>query len=149
MNCYETLVKIAQDQYEKIHIDLCNKTIKVGRQTIIDKGNIVQHKIIIGDNTYKFDDLISEIQDINQLYHQYKFSMPSERDDGRHYFKALAASQLTDAQLIMGMPRLEARVRLEAYVLLASLKGILKWYKPNQWYWQGNDQDFLILKQYI
>lgn len=149
MNCYEALINIAQNQYEKIYIDLSNKTAKVGRQVIIDCGIVTRNKIIVGSDVYEFDDLISETQDINKLYHQYKYSMPSERDNGRHYFKALGVNQLTDAQLVVGMPRLEARIRLEAYILLASMSGMFKWADDSKWYWKGNDKDFIILKQYI
>ena len=149
MNCYEALINIAQNQYEKIYIDLSNKTAKVGRQVIIDCGIVTRNKIIVGSDVYEFDDLISETQDINKLYHQYKYSMPSERDNGRHYFKALGVNQLTDAQLVVGMPRLEARIRLEAYILLASMSGMFKWTDDSKWYWKGNDKDFIILKQYI
>ena len=149
MNCYEALINIAQNQYEKIYIDLSNKTAKVDRQVIIDCGIVTRNKIIVGSDVYEFDDLISETQDINKLYHQYKYSMPSERDNGRHYFKALGVNQLTDAQLVVGMPRLEARIRLEAYILLASMSGMFKWADDSKWYWKGNDKDFIILKQYI
>ena len=149
MNCYEALINIAQNQYEKIYIDLSNKTAKVGRQVIIDCGIVTRNKIIVGSDVYEFDDLISETQDINKLYHQYKYSMPSERDNGRHYFKALGVNQLTDAQLVVGMPRLEARIRLEAYILLASMSGMFKLADDSKWYWKGNDKDFIILKQYI
>ena len=149
MNCYEALINIAQNQYEKIYIDLSNKTAKVGRQVIIDCGIVTRNKIVVGSDVYEFDDLISETQDINKLYHQYKYSMPSERDNGRHYFKALGVNQLTDAQLVVGMPRLEARIRLEAYILLASMSGMFKWTDDSKWYWKGNDKDFIILKQYI
>ena len=59
--------------------------------------------------------------------------------------EALSANEMTDAQMVLGMPRLEARVRLEAYVLLASIVGKIKWSNPNHWYWVGKDKDFIIL----
>ena len=106
--------------------------------------------ICIGDDIYECEGLISECLDINELYEQYKYSLPSERDGGNHYFKALTASLSTDEQLIYGMPRLEARVRLEAYVMLSTLAGLIKWENDNHWFWQSDkDKDFIILKQWM
>lgn len=149
MFLYDLLIELTRNQYDKIHIDLKEKTIKVGKQTIIKCGNIEQYKIKVGEQVYEFDELIKEKLDIDGLYKQYKYSVPSERDCGKTYFKALSANELTDAQLVLGMQRLEARVRLEAYLLLAVLTGIEKWENDSHWYWQGKDKDFIILKQYM
>ena len=145
MTCYDILVQIAQNGTDKIHIDLCNKTLKVGKQKIIENGQVVKNKIFNNE----FAELIDGNFDINDLYAQYKVSVPSERDCGKHYFKALSSNEMTDAQMVLGMPRFEARIRLEAYVLLASIAGKLKWHNPNHWYWVGKDKDFIILKKYI
>lgn len=145
MTCYDILVQIAQNGTDKIHIDLCNKTLKVGKQKIIESGQVVKSKIFDND----FTELIDGNFDINDLYAQYKVSVPSERDCKKHYFKALSANEMTDAQMVLGMPRLEARVRLEAYVLLASIVGKIKWANPNHWYWTGKDKDFIMLKKYV
>lgn len=150
MTYYEMLIYLAQKDYSKIHIDLKNKTLKVGKQLIIENGNIIQHKVIVGDDVYECSKFVSERLDIDELYENYKYSMPSERDGGNHYFKALTASLLTDEQLVYGMPRLEARVRLEAYVMLGSLAGLIKWENNNHWFWQSSkDKDFVILKSWI
>lgn len=145
MTLYELLVQLSQEGSDKIHIDLCNKTIKVGRTVIIDSGQTIKNKVFGND----FVELLTEELNIDELYEQYKYSMPSERDNRRHYFKALSASQLTDEQLVTGMPRLEARIRLEAYILLASMTDKLQWHNPAHWYWVGQDKDFVILKKYI
>lgn len=150
MTYYEMLIKLAQNDYSKIYIDLKNKNLKVGKQLLIENGNIIQSKVIVGDDVYECSVLMSECLDIDKLYEQYKFSLPSERDGGNHYFKALAPSLLTDEQLIYGMPRLEARVRLEAYVMLGSLAGLIKWENDNHWFWQSDkDKDFIILKSWM
>lgn len=149
MDLYEALVEIARNTHGKIQIDLCNKTIKVDGHTILKDGKLTQDKIIVGGDTYQINGLIYLPLDINQLYKQYKYSLPSERDNHRHYFKALSANELTDAQMVVGMPRFEARVALEAYILLASINGMLTWPNENHWYWQGEDKDFIILKKYI
>lgn len=150
MTLYEILIQLAQNSYNKIHINLASKTLVVGRKTIIDNREVVQHKITVNGDSYEFDEFINEEHNLNELYRQYKTSIPGEKDGGHHYFKALSASELTDAQLVLNMQRLEARVRLEAYILLASLNGILTWTWPDNWYWQSQeDPDFVILKKYI
>lgn len=150
MTYYEMLIELAQNDYSKIHIDLKNKTLKVGKQLLIENGNIIQSKVIVGDDVYECNKLVSGCLDVNELYEQYKYSMPSERDGSNHYFKALTASLLTDEQLVYSMPRLEARVRLEAYVMLGSLAGLIKWENNDHWFWQSDkDRDFIILRQWI
>jgi len=148
MTLYDVLIDLAQKKYGKIHIDLVNKTIKVGKQVILENGELKQHKIKVGDDIYEFDDLIDVKHELEDLYKQYKYSVPSERDK-KSYFKALSANELSDAQLVIGMNRLEARVRLEAYIILSSIKAIETWPNANHWYWQGKDKDFVILKQYM
>ena len=49
MTLYELLVQLSQERSDKIHIDLCKKTIKVGRKIIIDSGQVVANKIIDND----------------------------------------------------------------------------------------------------
>ena len=150
MTYYEMLIELAQNDYSKIYIDLKNKILKVGKQLLIENGNILQSKVIVGDNVYECDEFISGYLDVDELYKQYKYSLPSERDGKNNYFKALSASLLTDEQLIYGMPRLEARVRLEAYLMLGVLQGLLKWENDNHWFWQSDkDKDFIVLKSWM
>ena len=154
MTLYDILIKLSADGYDKIHIDLVKKTLKVGRQTVIENAEVKQHKIKVYDNEYEFNELIDDPMSINvnELYKQYKYSSPSERDGGKHYFKALTAEELTDAQLVTGMARLEARIRLEAYILLYALYRehlIIMPNNTNKWYWQGEDKDFVVLRKYF
>lgn len=149
MTLYDVLIKLATDSYNKIKIDLVAKTIKVGKQIIIENGSIVQHKIKVGDDEYEWDGLIEKKQDLDAIYAQYKYSVPSERDCSKHYFKALSANELSDAQLVCGMNRLEARVRLEAYILLAWMRDLIRWTDTSKFYYQGKDKDFVILKKYL
>lgn len=149
MTLYDVLVKLAADGYDKIKIDLVAKTLIIGKQTIIEKGNEIQYKIKVGDDEYAWDCLIEKKQDLDELYNQYKYSVPSERDNGKHYFKALSANELSNAQLVYGMNRLEARVRLEAYILLAWMRGLISWTDTSRFYYQGKDKDFVILKKYL
>ena len=148
MTLYDILVELAASGYDKIHIDLEKKNIKVGRCTVIEGAQVKQYKIKANHKSYEFDDLINHELDIDDLYKQYKYSVPSERDV-RGYFRALGANELSDAQLVLGMHRAEAKVRLEAYLALAVMEGIETWPNANKWYWQGKDKDFVVLRKYF
>lgn len=149
MSLYDILIQLSIKGYDKIKIDLVTKTLKIGKQTIVENGIAKQYKIKVGDDEYEWDKLVEKTEDINELYTQYKYSAPSERDNGRHYFKALSANELTDAQLVYGMNRLEARIRLEAYILLAWMSELIYWTDSSKFYYQGKDKDFIILKKYL
>lgn len=151
MTLYDILIELAANNYDKIHIDLVKKNLKVGKKIIIENGNATQHKIKVGDDEYEWEHILTleQCRSLDELYADYKCSVPSERDNGKHYFKALSANELSDAQLVYNMPRLEARVRLEAYILLAWMSGYVHWGRPEQFYWQGKDKDFVILKKYL
>ena len=144
MTLYDILIKLAADGYDKIHIDLVKKNLKVGRKTIIENAQVKQYKI----KGYEFDDLIDRKLDIDDLYEQYKYSVPSERDI-RGYFRALGANELSDAQLVLGMHRAEAKTRLEAYLVLAAISGLETWPSTSKWYWQGKDKEFVVLRKYF
>lgn len=148
MTLYDILVKLAASGYDKIYVDLQKKNIKIGKRTIIENSHVQQYKIKVNGKEYKFDGLIDGKLDIDELYKQYKYSVPSERDM-RGYFKALGANEMSDAQLVLGMHRSEAKVRLEAYLALAVITGIETWPDTNKWYWQGKDKDFVVLRKYF
>ena len=151
MTLYDILIELAADSYDKIHVDLVKKNLKVGKKLIIENGNVTQHKIKVGDDEYEWEHILTleQCRNLDELYDDYKHSVPSERDNGKHYFKALSANELSDAQLVYNMPRLEARVRLEAYILLGWMSGYVHWGRPEQFYWQGKDKDFVILRKYL
>ena len=151
MTLYDVLIKLAANGCDKIKIDLAAKTLMVGKQIIIKDGELIQYKIKVGDDKYEWKSLLTleQCEELDKLYSQYKYSVPSERDNGRHYFRALSANELSDAQLVYGMNRLEARVRLEAYILLAAIEKLISWTDPSKFYYQGKDKDFIILKKYL
>jgi hypothetical protein len=51
-------------------------------------------------------------------------------------FKAKELDEMTDDEVAAGMPRAEARVRLEAWILCASLSGVLERYVKSQANWR-------------
>lgn len=91
---------------------------------------------------------------IESLYHNYKYSTPSERSEKnkqRCYFKALSPDEMTDEELIVGENRELAKARLEGFILCVSLAGYLTWDEKTmgKWFYQGEDKDLVILREWI
>lgn len=91
---------------------------------------------------------------IEELYHNYKYSVPSERSERikqKDYFKALSPDEMTDKELATGMDRNIAKAKLEGFILCASLAGYLTWDEKTmgKWFYQGKDKDLVILREWI
>ena len=145
MTVYEELIERVGDG-ECFCVDFEKQTIKIGKKKV--KLSDPERKLM------NYVDKNEVISDIELLYKNYKYSMPSERSDKkrRTYFKALSVDKLTDAQLVCGVSRELAQARLEGFILCAVLSGYLVWddFKTDGWFCQSqNDADLLILKSWI
>ena len=133
MTIYEKLC-----QSESFRIDLNKKNLWINGVQYIKAGINLTHI-----------PLIKESCNLEELYQQYKYSVPSSKPC-RSYFKALPVDGLTDYQLAIGMPRYKAQALLEGYILLAGMAGLLGIEFTQKWYWQSKiDPDFVILKEWI
>ena len=145
MTIYEELIDRVGDG-ECFCVDFEKQAIKIGKK-----------KVNLYDSERKLMNYVDKneiIDDIELLYKNYKYSMPSERSDKKRrvYFKALPVDKLTDAQLVCGVSRELAQARLEGFILCAVLQGHLTWedFKTDGWFWQSqNDTDLVILKSWI
>lgn len=135
-------------------LDLKNKTIKVNRNVLVDKGAFKEGCVLINENDlsdFGVNVLSNAPYDlIEALFKEFKHSVPSKSNDGcTSYFKALKADELTDEELVINMPRSFAQAILEGYIFFASLQGWVKWNSEDHWFWQGKDKDLIILKEWI
>lgn len=141
-------------------VDLKRKMLISGDVIYINNGKYNPEERLIGINQIIPDISIEThnqkcLQVIENLYHEYKYSYPSEKSEKRRdytYFKALKADEMTDAQLIKGTDRNYARAALEGFILCTSLAGYLTWddkQMKNHWFYQGKDKDLIILKKWI
>ena len=150
MTIYEELVRRVSDG-ETFHIDFEKRTMKIGKQKIINNGEYDVAKKLIVNRDYDLDVILEMIE---LLYHDYKHSLPSERSDSKRkcYFKALSVDELTDAEMATGERREVARARLEGFILCMVLEGQLVWNATamGNWFWQSKkDPDLVILKSWI
>lgn len=85
------------------------------------------------------------IEMLEAAYATYKYSVPSEKDMGRtHRFYALPVSELSDEDMMYGMPRDIAEAALE--FALADFA----YPETAGWFWQSeNDPDLVVLRSWL
>lgn len=125
-----------------IVIDLDTKTLKNGKQILIDNG--------VPINGYVLDNSPITFEQLETLYQNYKHSVPDNIRYKKNYFKALQFEQLSTEDLITGANRQKAKEALELAILTGVLNGSLTWPDDRTWFWQSKtDKDFVILKKWF
>ena len=137
---------------EKFHIDFEKRNMKVGKEYLIKDGEYDESKYQLSKSTANMK--LAEVLDIiDNLYHAYRYSMPSERSENkrRRYFKALSVEELTIEDMVNGEPREVMQAKLESYILCKILKGELYWDEPlmDKWFYVGKNPDLIILRKWI
>ena len=149
MNYNEIVEKVSQGS--KFYVNFKERSVRLDGKIVVQNGNF-------GENIYEgdADDFTLErtLSTIEQLYQEYKHSVPSERSEShrRTYFNALPEKELSDNDMMYGERRETARALLEVYVLEAVCRGWLYWDEPTmgKWFWQSKkDKDLIILRQWI
>ena len=136
---------------ESFYIDFEKRNMKVGNDYLIKDGEFDKSKELIA-NSYDMQTILSKIE---ELYEEYKHSLPSERSDNkrRKYFKALPMEEITDEQLMTAERREFSQAVLEGFVLCMIVSGQLVWDEhimQGKWFWQSNnDPDLVVLKSWI
>ena len=146
MTIYEELIQRVSDG-ETFRIDFEKRTMKIGKQKVIDNGEYDETRELINFKGFVF-------QAIDELYKNYKYSLPSERSDSKRkkYFKALPIEKISDEQLMTAERREVAQCKLEGFILCMVLKNIFTWdeFTDSKWFYQSeNDPDLIILKSWI
>ena len=138
------------NQGETFHIDFEKRTMKVGKDFLVKNGEYGPERKLLG--SMSINDVLQTIVD---LYHEYKYSLPSERSESkrRKYFKALPIEELTDEQLVRAERREVAQSVLEGFILCAILTGQLRWDEEvmgKGWFYQRkSDPDLILLRSWI
>ena len=143
---YEEIIEEVKDG-AKFTVNFQKRTCRVNGKVVVDG---TQYDGCLGIYPSTEDDVMSEIE---QLYQEYKHSVPSERSEShRHYyFRALPEKELSDEDMMYGERREVARCRLELYVLFCIILSRLTW-NPSwgSWFWHSEkDKDLVILKDWI
>ena len=125
------------------NVDLKKKVLQ------LDKNNIPLDNMSVNISSSK--DMLSTI---HKLFERYKYSVPSERSEGkrRRYFKALKLSEIEYDDFMFGEGRDTAQIKLELYVLLSSIYHKDFWeeiFKEQFFYQSDKDKDLIILKDWV
>ena len=125
------------------NVDLKKKVLQ------LDKNNVPLDNINV--NISSSEDMLSTI---HKLFERYKYSVPSERSEGkrRRYFKALKLSEIEYDDFMFGEGRDTAQIKLELYVLLSSIYHKDFWeeiFKEYFFYQSDKDKDLIILKDWV
>lgn len=149
MNYKEIVEKVRQGS--KFYVNFKERSVRLDKKKVVENGDF-------GENAYEGDTedftLEHTLSTIEELYHEYKHSVPSERSENRRrtYFRALPERHLSNEDMMYGECREVARALLEVYVLESICRGWLYWDEltMGKWFWQsGNDKDLVILRDWV
>lgn len=156
MFLYDWLKLIAGSSYaEELRIDLTGKTMMLKGKLIVEGGKLIEHSAPLLDGSVAELSGLLDFRDepyaeVERLYAQYKRSVPSKQDRlNKGNFKAFSSDQLSYEELENNMPRREARIQLEGFVMLAVASGLIQWKNPRHFFWQGTDPDLILYRDWI
>ena len=150
MSIYLELIERVSDG-ETFHIDFEKRNMKVGKDYLIEDGKFDVSKELVS-GPYDMKTIINMIE---ELYKNYKYSLPSERSDNkrRKYFKALPMEEITDEQLMVAERREVSQAVLEGFVLCMIVSRQIVWDEnlmQGKWFWQSkNDPDLIVLRNWV
>lgn len=129
----------------KFYVNFENRSVRVDGKLVVENGDF-------GENTYEnVGDFSLEgtLRTIEELYAEYRRSVPSERSEShrKSYFIALKEKDLDDNDMMCGEQREISRAILETYVLEAISRGWLYWdeEKMGSYFWQSKKHKSLII----
>ena len=143
------------DNGETFCIDFEKRNMKVGKEYLIKNGEYDTSREVFDLMHREIYSLQVALRIIRALYHNYKYSLPSERSDGKRkkYFKALPIEQIPDEKLFDTEKRETMQAALEGFILCAIITDQLKWDEDimhGKWFYQSEtDSDLVILRRWI
>lgn len=164
MTVYEFLIHAARSysgvvnggKTEDIIIDLTRKSIWSGRLCIMRNGKLLTNTVRLENrDVFQVENLIDfegdAYEEIERLYAQFKRSVPNRHVRlNKGYFKALSSDSLTMEELMDNMPRPEARMALEGFILLASVEELIPWHNPKHFFWQSTtDPECIVYREWV
>lgn len=156
MTVYEWFKLIADTQHaDSLQIDLAQKTLTLKAAPVVAHGKLVALQAPLPDGGVADLSGLIDFQgepyaQVERLYARFKRSVPSKQDRlNKGNFKAVSSDQLSYRELENNMPRQEARILLEGFVMLAAAAGLIHWKNPDHFFWQGCDPDLILYRDWI
>ncbi|MCE8873730.1 hypothetical protein [Bacteroides ovatus] len=146
IDIYQKAIQAVEDG-ASFKIDFQSRSLKLNGKYVIQEG---KYEGELGVSCCNEEGFLAEVE---ELYHRYKHSVPSERSESksRQYFLALPEKCLSDNDMLYGERRDKTQIELELFILCQILGG-LKWFpeKMGRWFWQSKvDKDLVILRHWI
>lgn len=147
MSIYEKIIEAVQ-QGADFYVNFKTGTLKLDERFIIAENKLCEDT----DERLLPEDMETSVfEHIEELYHGYKYSTPSYvSSEMKSYFTALSQDELNEYYFLTGEQRHVAQVKLEAYIALAKVLGLIKWTDSTSWFWQSkNEPDLVLLRKWI
>lgn len=146
INIYQEAIQ-AVGNGASFKIDFQSRSLKLNGKYVIQEG---KYEGELGVSFCNEEEFLAAVE---EFYHRYKYSVPSERSESksRQYFLALPERCLSDDDMLYGERRDKTQIELELFILCQILGG-LKWIpeKMGRWFWQSSaDKDLVILRNWI
>lgn len=146
-NIFNESITMVEDG-ARFKVGLVDRTLKINGKLVIDNGEFE------GESGLPAELTENVLESIENLYFQYKHSIPSERSESKRfrYFKALPEHELEDEDMLYGESRDVAQIRLELFILLCTIENKLVWdeQRMGKWFWQSTtDKDLVILRSWV
>lgn len=136
-------------QGARFSVDFKKKELKINGKAVSVEGSL---------GIKKYDNLDEWLDDVEDLYDEYKYSKPTQRSmekERKSRFKALSPGELLNEfghnALSNPLSRDVAQAKLEIFILFSMVNGS---FNPDElfakdWYYQGADKSFIMLKNWF
>lgn len=142
MSIWEEFVEAIKDG-KKVYVNLYKKTLKIGKKSIIERGDIKTDQELAIDR----DGLTWDY--VTNLYEAFKTSVPGTGKTKCKYFKGMNENELSFEEKLKNPDRAYALAMLEGALLIGGLGDTLT-FEKGQWFYQSpEDKDFVVLKEWI
>ena len=121
---------------ELLSFDFENKTIKKGKEILFEPH--METQLECNEDPW---------ETLQKLYDNFVNSVP-HKEKTKWHFKGKRVDELSYEQFMNNEDRIKAGYRLEAFIIMASVSGLLIWNNPKHWFWKGK-RGLIIYRDWI
>lgn len=142
-------------QGKLVKIDLKNGTLKVGNKTLINKclfNTDLLAKYNITD-VLPIELINKPKENIEKFYKEFSTSIPSkesQKEELYGYFEPLKFKDLSIQDMLDSSNRIQAKVKLELYVLCCKIINNFKFDNDKHYFWKSNKfNKLIVLREWV
>lgn len=143
------------EQGKPVKIDLKNGTLKVGNKTLINKclfDTDLLDKFNITD-ILPVELIPNAKENIEKFYKEFSTSIPSKesiKEELYGYFEPLKFKDLSIQDMLDSTNRIQAKVKLELYVLCCKMINNFKFDNDKHYFWKSNKfNKLIVLREWV